>query len=91
MVPPALPFGAPGDQKPCPVRHIWVSIIRGESLVRQGRGGGRFLVAPGGAAILAGKVSGFKKGKIFRFPGLNVVWLTEVRGAYLRFLRNLRQ
>jgi hypothetical protein len=78
MVPPALPFGAPDDQKPCPVRHILVSIIRREPLVWQGSEGGRFLVAPGGPAILAGKVSGFKKGKIFPFPGLNVVLLTGV-------------
>jgi hypothetical protein len=61
-------------------------IIRGGPLVLQGNGWGRFLVPQARPGISAGKVSGGKKGKIFRFPGLNVVLLTGVRGADLRFL-----
>jgi hypothetical protein len=33
------------------------------------------------------KVSGSRKGKIFRFPGLNVVLLIGVRDADMRFLK----
>jgi hypothetical protein len=49
----------------------------------------RWMPVPGrpqaGAAIRVWKVSGFKGGKIFRFPGLNVVWLIGISGANLRF------